>query len=123
MENFETMFNDTFKAAREWQSFWENRTAQMLDEMVKSQQFVNAMTKSLEQSIDAREVINTNVERWAQLFQQVTKKDFDTLNRQVFDQSYRLEKVTQTLTSIHEEMRRQTELLARIAGVQNANHA
>jgi hypothetical protein len=116
VSNLDEMFNDTMKMTRDWQSFWENRTAQMLEEMVKSQNFVHAMTRSLENAIDTRQLINSNVERFSQLFQIVSKKDLDALNRQVFDQSFRLEQVTQTLTAIQDEMRRQTELLARIAG-------
>lgn len=115
MNPFTTMVDDTLKLGRDWQSFWEARTAQMLDEAVKSQQFVQAMTRSLEQAIDGRKLLNQQIDRIAEVCQLVTRKDLDTINRQLFDQSFRLEQVAQTTTAMLEEMRRQTELLAKLA--------
>lgn len=98
----EKIFEESMKAMKDVQSFWENRTAQMFDELVKSQTFVSAMTKSLESSLDSRKVLQTNMSRWAEIFGVVTKKDIDIMNQQVYDQNIKLDKIVQILSEIKE---------------------
>jgi len=100
--NVEKIFEESVKAMKEVQSFWENRTAQMFDEFVKSQTFVSAMTKAMESGLDGRKVFQTNMSRWAEIFGVVTKKDIDTLNQQMYDQNVKLDKMVQILSEIRD---------------------
>jgi len=108
----ETMYQEALKAGKEWQSFWENRTSQILDEWVKSQNFVQAMTRTLEHSLDARKLFDTNMERVAEFYGFVTKRDLDLVNQQVYDGNARLERLAQTMDEIKTLLREQNDLLA-----------
>ncbi|MBF0501038.1 MAG: hypothetical protein HQM09_12945 [Candidatus Riflebacteria bacterium] len=115
MEIMENFYQDILKNARDMQNFWENRTSQMLDEYVKSQTFIGAMTKSLESSLDARKILDASVSRWAEMFNIVTKKEFDRLNQQTYDGNVRLQKIESGIQEMTRLMERQIELLAKIA--------
>ena len=97
------IFDEAMKATKEVQALWETRTAQILDEFVKSQTFVNAMTTSLEQSLDVRKSFDTSLSRWAELFGVVTKKDINLINQQMYDQNVKLEKIASLLTDIRNQ--------------------
>lgn len=103
----ESMVQEFYKNAADIKSFWEQRMAESLEEMVKSQQFIKTMTKSLEASLDARQFIDSSISRWADMFQVVTKKDLVVLQQQMFDQNLRLEKSLQVLQDIHAGIREQ----------------
>ena len=103
----ESMVQEFYKNAADIKSFWEQRMAESLEEMVKSQQFIKTMTKSLEASLDARQFIDSSISRWADMFQVVTKKDLVVLQQQMFDQNLRLEKSLQVLQDIHAGLREQ----------------
>jgi hypothetical protein len=96
----ENLVQEFYKSTREVQSFWEQRFAEMLDEAVKSQHFVQAMTKSLEASLDIRKMLDSSIGRWAEFYQVVTRKDLAILQQQMFDQNHRLEKVLEVLEDI-----------------------
>lgn len=105
----ETMFQECLKAGRDVQTFWENRIAQAMDEFAKSQTFVNTMTRSLEQSLDTRKMWETNLNRLAETFQFVTKRELDEISRRLYDQNAYLDKITSQLGDISEQIRIQTE--------------
>jgi len=92
------------KSTRDIQSFWENRFAQLMEEMVKSQNFVDAMTKSLESSLDLRRLIDSSMGRWAEFYQIVTKKDVALLQQQLYDQGFRMEKMLDVLAEIRDRL-------------------
>ena len=118
MESMENWYQDTLKATRDWQTFWETRTSQMLDEFVKTQSFVQTMNKSLDVALDFRRTFDTMITRWAQTFGMVTKKDFDTLSQQGYDGNVRLEKLDLGLQEIRRLLERQNELLETMANAQ-----
>jgi hypothetical protein len=103
------IIDDTIKATREVQAMWENRTAQILDEFVKSQTFVNAMTTSLDGYLDVRKTFDTALGRWAETWGVVTKKDMDKVNQQIFDQNVRLEKILNQLSDIQDKLNKQAQ--------------
>ncbi len=105
----EAMFQECIKAGRDVQTFWENRIAQTMDEFAKSQTFVNTMTRSLEQTLDARKIWETNLNRLAETCQFVTKRELDEINRRLYDQNAYLDKITTQLAGISEQIRLQTE--------------
>ncbi|HOT26861.1 MAG TPA: hypothetical protein PLU72_01655 [Candidatus Ozemobacteraceae bacterium] len=105
----EALFQEYLKAGRDVQTFWENRIAQAMDEFAKSQTFVNTMTRSLEQSLDVRKMWETNLNRWAETFQVVTKRELDEINRRLYDQNAYLDKITTQLADIAGHVRAQTE--------------
>lgn len=115
MESMENWYQDTLKATRDWQNFWESRTSQMLDEYVKTQSFVQTMNKSMDVALDARRTFDTMITRCAQTFGMVTKKDFDTLSQQGYDGNVRLEKIDLGLQEIRRLLERQNELLETLA--------
>lgn len=98
------LFDDYLKATRDMQKMWENSVSQMMEEFVKSQTYVHAMASSLEASLDSRKMFDNTINRWADLFGIVTKKDVDTINRQVYDQNVRLEKMVELLSDIRDGM-------------------
>ncbi|HEY9068998.1 MAG TPA: hypothetical protein PLP29_11180 [Candidatus Ozemobacteraceae bacterium] len=108
----EALFQEYLKAGRDVQTFWENRIAQSMDEFAKSQTFVNTMTRSLEQMLDARKIWETNLNRWAEVCQFVTKRELDEVNRRLYDQNAYLDKITTQLAGIADQLRTQTETLA-----------
>jgi len=100
----EVMMQEIVKSTRDIQSFWENRFAQLMEEMVKSQNFVDAMTKSLESSLDLRRLIDSSMGRWAEFYQIVTKKDVALLQQQLYDQGFRMEKMLDVLAEIRDRL-------------------
>ena len=116
------IFDEAMKATREVQALWETRTAQMLDEFVKSQTFVNAMTTSLEQSLDARKSFDTAMTRWAELFGIVTKKDINLINQQLYDQNAKLEKIASLLADIRNQGLNVNHQPANNSSSNNSNH-
>ena len=100
----EVMMQEIVKSTRDIQSFWENRFAQLMEEMVKSQNFVDAMTKSLESSLDLRRLIDSSMGRWAEFYQIVTKKDVALLQQQLYDQGFRTEKMLDVLAEIRDRL-------------------
>ena len=100
----EIMMQEIVKSTRDIQSFWENRFAQLMEEMVKSQNFVDAMTKSLESSLDLRRLIDSSMGRWAEFYQIVTKKDVALLQQQLYDQGFRMEKMLDVLAEIRDRL-------------------
>ncbi|MBP7633646.1 hypothetical protein KBA41_05725 [Candidatus Ozemobacteraceae bacterium] len=105
----EALFQEYLKAGRDVQAFWENRIAQAMDEFAKSQTFVNTMTRSLEQGLDMRKMWETNLNRWAETCQFVTKRELDEINRRLYDQNVYLDKITTQLADIAGQVRTQTE--------------
>jgi len=105
----EALFQEYLKAGRDVQTFWENRIAQAMDEFAKSQTFVNTMTRSLEQSLDVRKMWETNLNRWAETCQFVTKRELDEISRRLYDQNVYLDKITTQLADIAGQVRVQTE--------------
>ncbi len=105
----EALFQEYLKAGRDVQTFWENRIAQAMDEFAKSQTFVNTMTRSLEQGLDMRKMWETNLNRWAETFQLVTKHELDEISRRLYDQNAYLDKITTQLADIAGQVRTQTE--------------
>jgi len=100
----EVMMQEIVKSTKDIQSFWENRFAQLMEEMVKSQNFVDAMTKSLESSLDLRRLIDSSMGRWAEFYQIVTKKDVALLQQQLYDQGFRTEKMLDVLAEIRDRL-------------------
>jgi len=105
----EALFQEYLKAGRDIQTFWENRVAQAMDEFAKSQTFVNTMTRSLEQGLDMRKMWETNLNRWAETCQFVTKRELDEISRRLYDQNVYLDKITTQLADIAGQVRVQTE--------------
>ncbi|MFZ2957173.1 MAG: hypothetical protein WA705_09805 [Candidatus Ozemobacteraceae bacterium] len=120
METIENFYQDAFKNARDIQNFWESRTSQILDEFVKSQTFVGAMTKSMESALDTRKIFDTSISRFTEMFDIVTKKEIDRLNQQAYDGNLRLQKIEMGMQQMTRLMERQVELLATIARIQPA---
>lgn len=98
----EQLMQEMMKSTKDLQTFWENRFAQLMEEMVKSQNFITAMTKSLEGSLDLRRLIDSAMGRWAEFYQVVTKKDLALIQQQMYDQSVRLEKMVALLETIRD---------------------
>ncbi|NLI75940.1 MAG: hypothetical protein GX442_05790 [Candidatus Riflebacteria bacterium] len=100
----EPLMQEFIKSTKDIQTFWENRFAQVMEEMVKSQNFVNAMTKSLEGSLDLRRLVDSSMGRWAEFYQVVTKKDLALIQQQMFDQGVRMEKMVTLLETIRDHV-------------------
>ncbi len=100
----EQMMQEMVKSTKDIQTFWENRFAQVMEEMVKSQNFVTAMTKSLEGSLDLRRLIDSSMGRWAEFSQVVTKKDLALIQQQMYDQGIRMEKMVDLLETIRDSL-------------------
>ncbi|RCK78647.1 MAG: hypothetical protein OZSIB_1174 [Candidatus Ozemobacter sibiricus] len=98
----EQLMQEMMKSTKDLQTFWENRFAQLMEEMVKSQNFITAMTRSLEGSLDLRRLIDSAMGRWAEFYQVVTKKDLALIQQQMYDQSVRLEKMVALLETIRD---------------------
>lgn len=100
----EPIMQEFIKSTKDIQTFWENRFAQVMEEMVKSQNFVNAMTKSLEGSLDLRRLVDSSMGRWAEFYQVVTKKDLALIQQQMYDQGVRMEKMVNLLETIRDHV-------------------
>ncbi len=100
----EAIMQEIAKNTKDVQNFWETRMSQWMEECVKSQDFVGAMTKSLESSLDFRKMIDSSMTRWAEAFHIVTKKDVATLQQQMFDNNLRLEKMYNLMQDMYGRM-------------------
>jgi hypothetical protein len=100
----EDVMQEFMKSTKDIQTFWENRFAQLMEEMVKSQTFVNAMTRSMESSLDLRRLIDSSMGRWAEFYQVVTKKDLSLVQQQMYDQGLRTEKMLNVLEEIRDRL-------------------
>ncbi|MBI3037989.1 hypothetical protein HYY75_02905 [bacterium] len=111
----EAMLEGTIKATREMQSFWENQFSRMFSETFKSQAFISEMLDSVESALTSRELFDTNLTRWANMFQVVTKRDFYLLSQQLIELNARMDRMVTTQNLVIEQLKSQTALLTKIA--------
>ena len=100
----ENMMKDWQENLNKMQSFWEARMSETMDEFVKSQNFIQALTKSMEGSLEMKKVMDDTLSRWADFYQVVTKKDLAILQQQMFDQNAKLERTISVLEEIRDSI-------------------